>query len=118
MGILNIEKKYANELLCGERVVSAILALSGLHVTQRELELLTYLTIKGSVSSINHRNDFLSTYNTTENSMNNAQGALKRKGLVTKLDGKVKSTLRLPQEFSNLGEKTVKIGFLCSNSKN
>lgn len=117
MGILNIKKEYADELHCGERVVSAILALSGIHVTQRELELLTYLSIKGSVSSVNHRNDFLSKYKTTENSMNNALGSLKRKGLIEKLDGKVKSKLRLPQEFVNAGEKTLKIGLLCTNSK-
>ncbi len=108
--MIKIEKHYEDQLECVERVLSAILVLSGEKLAQKEIELLTYLTVKGTISNVTGRNEFLKIYNTTENTMNNVLGTLKKKGLVHKVSGKVISKINLPEVFFKESTRSIKLG--------
>ena len=109
--MIRINKKYDSHLECAERVLSAILSLSGEKLAPKELELLTFLTVKGTISNVTGRNEFLKVYNTTENTMNNVLGSLKKKKLVEKTNGKIISKFKLGEIFSRESTRSVKLAF-------
>lgn len=112
-GMIRIEKNYENEFEAAQNILGAILMLSGVRLPDRELQLLTFLSIKGTISDVKNRQEFVEKYNTTLNTMANMLTSLKKKGLVKKVGGKHQPTITLPEDIRTSGSKQLKCGLLC-----
>lgn len=93
---MKIQKNYKDELELTEKIVSIILMLSDKKIPQKELELLSFLSYHGSISTDEQRQEFYDRYNTTYNTYTNLVSALKKKNLINKINDEIKSVLNLP----------------------
>lgn len=65
-------------------------AVNNLHLTEREIQLISFTAIKGNITYANVREEFCNTYNSTSPSINNIISKLKKVGIFIKENGKVK----------------------------
>lgn len=91
--LIKIHKTYQDEYELAERFLSALMTLSGENLSSREIQLLSFITVRGTISNITASKDFCSRYDTTENTKNNMISSLKRRGLISKENGKIKSNI-------------------------
>ena len=73
-----------------EKYYAILSAINGLKLTQREIQLVAFTAVKGNMSYANVREEFCRKYETTTPTINNIISKLKKIGLLTKVDGKVK----------------------------
>lgn len=99
---MKIQKNYKDELELAEKIVSIVLLLSNIKLPQKELELLSFLSYHGSISTDEQRQEFYDRYNTTYNTYTNLVSALKKKGLINKINDEIKSVLNLPIKGTTL----------------
>lgn len=99
---MKIQKNYKDELELAEKIVGIILMLSDKKLPQKELELLSFLSYHGSISTDEQRQEFYDRYNTTYNTYTNLVSALKKKGLINKINDEIKSVLNLPVKGTTL----------------
>ena len=64
--------------------------MNNLHLTEREIQLISFTAIKGNITYANVREEFCKTYNSTSPTINNIISKLKKIGIFVKENGKVK----------------------------
>ena len=82
---IDLDDEYA----IAEKYYSILSALNNLGLTKREIELVAYTAIKGTISYANTRAEFCERYNTTPQTINNTVCRLKKTKLLVKRSGKV-----------------------------
>ena len=82
---IDLDDEYA----IAEKYYSILSALNNLGLTKREIELVAYTAIKGTISYANTRAEFCERYNTTPQTINNTVCRLKKTKLLVKGSGKV-----------------------------
>lgn len=80
------ENKYAT----AEKYFAVISALNSLKLTEREVQLVAFTAINGTISYAPMREDFCKRHNTTNPTINNMISRLKKIGILVKSDGKIK----------------------------
>jgi hypothetical protein len=73
-----------------ERYYAVLSALNGLKLTEREIQLVAFTAIKGSISYANVREEFCKRYSTSSPTINNIISKLKKMYILTKINGKIK----------------------------
>ena len=73
-----------NEYALAEKYYSILSAIN-----KREIELVAFTAVKGSISYANHRTEFCERYNTTTATINNIVSKLKKQFIFLKNDGKI-----------------------------
>lgn len=85
---------------------------SDVKLTEREIDLLTHIAIKGNIGSISSKKEFMDLYKTTKATTNNTISMLYKKKLLLKKDGKIRIN---PQFDINFFEKdTFIFNLVCS----
>ena len=86
--------KYTSEdsFVLAERYYSVLSAINDLKLTQREIQLIAFTAVKGSMSFANVRDEFCKRYNTTSATINNMISKLKKMNILTKTSGKIRVT--------------------------
>lgn len=79
---------------------SIICTINKIHITNRQLQLLAFTAIKGSITNPAARKEFCELFSTSQATINNMIGELKEMRLLTKLDGKIKVTPALQLDFT------------------
>ncbi len=85
-----IKKEYSNEWEIANVYFSLLSELNGFKLTQRELELMAFTAIRGTISYAVMREEFCEMFNTSLPTINNIISKLKRMGILVKDNGKVK----------------------------
>ena len=88
--VQRLQKGLDDEYLIAEKYYSILSAVNSLSLTKRELELVAYTAVRGSISYANTRTDFCKRYGTTTATINNIVSKLKKIGIFVKEDGKIK----------------------------
>ena len=65
-------------------------AVNELALTEREIQLVAFTAVRGNISYSNNRQEFCELYKSSPPTINNIISKLKKIGLLTKVDGKVK----------------------------
>ena len=78
-----------NEYGVAEKYYAILSAINNLGLTKREIELIAFTSVKGSISYANHRTEFCERYNTTTATINNIVSKLKKQFIFLKNDGKI-----------------------------
>ncbi len=88
--VQKLAKSYTDKYGLAQQYYSLLSALNGLKLTEREIQLVAYTAIKGTITYANARAEFCNKYNTTTATINNIVSKLKKVGIFIKEDGKVK----------------------------
>ena len=87
--VQQLQSTQVNEYALAEKYYSILSAINNLHLTKREIELVAFTAVKGSISYANHRTEFCEKYNTTTATINNIVSKLKKQFIFLKNDGKI-----------------------------
>jgi hypothetical protein len=88
--VQKLGKEYDDKYNLAQKYYALLSALNNLKLTERELQLVSYTAIKGTITYANARAEFCEMYNTTTATINNIVSKLKRMGIFIKKDGKIK----------------------------
>ena len=88
--VQKLKKEVDTDIELAEKYYSILSAINNLHLTEREIQLISFTAIKGNITYANVREEFCKTYNSTSPSINNIISKLKRVGIFIKENGKVK----------------------------
>jgi len=87
--IIQTLRTTGDTLSIAEKYYEVLSVVNSIKLTQREVQLLAFTAIRGSISFANVRNEFCKKYETTIPTINNIISKLKKVGLFIKKDGRV-----------------------------
>jgi hypothetical protein len=90
MIVQRLKKDVFTDMELAMKYYSILSAINNLHLTEREIQLISFTAIKGNITFANVREEFCKTYNSTSPSINNIISKLKKIGIFIKENGKVK----------------------------
>ena len=93
-------KVGGDRFVLSERYYSILSAINNLRLTGREVQMLAFTAVKGSMSFANVRDEFCKRYSTTGPTINNMVSKLKRMGLLTKVRGKIRVNPIIQLDFT------------------
>jgi hypothetical protein len=99
--IQKLKKDVSTDIALAEKYYSILSAINNLHLTEREIQLIAFTSIKGNITYANVREEFCKTYNSTSPSINNIISKLKKVGIFIKENGKVKVNPIIVIDFKN-----------------
>ena len=88
--VQRLKKDVMNEMELAKKYYSILSAINNLHLTEREIQLISFTAIKGNITYANVREEFCKTYNSTSPTINNIISKLKKMSIFIKENGKVK----------------------------
>lgn len=90
MTVQKLKPTIDSEFEAARRYFSMVAAINDIHITPIELKLLAFMAVKGSISNTNNKDVFCETFQSSKASVYNIIGSLSEKGLLHKIDNKVK----------------------------
>ncbi len=99
--VRNITVPEKDAISVAKRYFSILSAISNRPLTKGEINLLSYMAVKGSISNSNRKEEFCSLYGTTYQTISNLIYGLKNTGLLIKEKGKVKVNPQHTLQFDN-----------------
>jgi len=88
--IQELKNSLGDEYAVAQKYYSILSAINNLGLTKREIELVAFTAVKGTISYANARTQFCEKYSTTTATINNIVSKLKKIGIFVKDSGKVK----------------------------
>jgi len=88
--VQKLAMQHSDKYKLAQKYYSLLSALNNLKLTEREIQLVAYTAIKGTITYANARAEFCQMYNTTTATINNIVSKLKKVGVFIKEDSKVK----------------------------
>ena len=79
---------------------TVISALNNLNLTRKQLELLAFTSVRGTITSPSARKEFISMFNSSLASLENIKNKLKRVGWLVEIDRKYRVNPRVNLDFS------------------
>jgi hypothetical protein len=80
----SIRGSYVNPLDLSRMYYSILSVVGKMGLTERELDLLSYIATKGTISSVSSREEFIKTFNSSKQTINNIVSHLKKLGILYK----------------------------------
>lgn len=106
-----LRKVVPTDIQLAEKYYSILSAVNSLHLTQREIQLIAFTSIKGNITYANVREEFCKLHNTTSPTINNIISKLKKIGIFIKEGGKVKINPMIVIDF----KKDVTLGITLAH---
>jgi hypothetical protein len=85
-----LKKSLKDKYAIAEKYYSILSVVNNLNLTKREIELVAYIAIHGTISYANRRTEFCNKYNTTSATISNLICRLKKVKVLIKEFGKIK----------------------------
>lgn len=104
MTVQKLKPILDSEFEAAKRYYSVISVLNNLDLKNIELNLLAHMAVRGSISNTNNKELFCTIFNSTKASINNVINRLTKRGLLHKIDNKVRI---IPQIDLNFKEPVV-----------
>lgn len=83
------------------RYYSLLSAISDVKLTEREIQLVSFLAVKGNISYSSYRDEFIKRYKSSSPTINNIISKLKKAKVLIKSGGKVKVNPAYSLDFNN-----------------
>lgn len=99
--VKTIKKSFSNKIKAGITWFRFIAAINDIKLTQRELELLSFINYRGTISSIQSKEEFCKIFESSSATISNMIGPLIRKKLLIKDKSKIKVNPSLKVDFSH-----------------
>ena len=101
MIVQKLKKELSNDTEVSYRYYSVLSALNDLMLTEREIQMMSFIAVSGSISVSSNREKFCLTYSTTGATVNNMVSKLKKRNLLLKKDGKIIVNPLISLDFSS-----------------
>ena len=98
--VQKIQAEVDSDLQKAIKYYSILCAVKGIKLSRRQLELLSFIAVKGTISSPAVRKEFVDTFKSSLASLENLKGKLVRKGWLVEVDRKYRVNPRLLIDFS------------------
>jgi len=108
------QKNIQNEYALANKYYAFLSVMNNFQLTEREIQLVSFTSIKGNISNANVRTEFCSLYNTSGPTINNIISKLKKLSIFIKENGKVKVNPAIVIDF----KKNVIINISLSHETN
>jgi hypothetical protein len=95
-----LKKAVDSDLQLAEKYYSILSVINNLKLTEREIQLIAFTSIKGNITYANVREEFCKLHKTTSPTINNIISKLKKIGIFVKEAGKVKVNPRIVIDFN------------------
>jgi len=112
--IQKIEKKYKNDIEFAKAYYSFITQINKIVITPTELDLLSYCSVNGTISTPPVRDAFIKQYNVPKGSVYNIVAKLQKNKLMVKIQGKIRVNPQIQLDFT---KDEYKVEFLLKNLK-
>ena len=89
MANITVSKKYGDDYKMAQSYFRVILGVLGQDLTPKELEILSFIAVRGNILTTKARYDFKDLYGTTQSTINNTLVRLKKRKLLVKREGKI-----------------------------
>lgn len=99
--VQKLKKNVDTDLQLAEKYYSILSVINNLKLTEREIQLIAFTSIKGNITYGNVREEFCKLHKTTSPTINNIISKLKRYGIFIKEAGKVKVNPVIVMDFKN-----------------
>ncbi len=97
--VQKLRKEFANKREIAYKYFSMFSIFNELKLTEKQIQLLSYIASNGHIGSINSKEEFIKTYKTTINVMNNLICKLYKKKLLVKIDQKIRINPKINIDF-------------------
>jgi uncharacterized protein YkwD len=99
--VQKLKKTETDVYQAAQRYYSILSAVNSLHLTERELQLVAFTSVKGNISYGNIREEFCEKYKSSPPTINNIISKLKRIGVLVKDGSKIKVNPVITLDFEN-----------------
>jgi DNA-binding MarR family transcriptional regulator len=89
MIVQRLKKIVPRDIDVAQRYYAILSTLNGFQLTERELQLMAFVAVNGSVSISGNREKFCNDFKTTSATVNNMVSKLKKKQVLTKSEGRI-----------------------------
>lgn len=83
--VQEITKMVKTDVEQGMKYYSVLSALNNLELTNRQIQLLAFTAIRGTITPLSARQEFVELFDSSLNSIENIKGKLVRMGLIVKI---------------------------------
>lgn len=98
--IQKLAKTASNRLELAQQYYGVLSALNNLNLTEREIQLVAFAAVRGSISFATVREDFCSLYNSSFPTINNMVSKLKKSFILVKHGKQIVVNPRIALDFS------------------
>lgn len=99
--VQKIKKQEESALDIALKYYSIICLVNNIKVAKKQLQLLAFTAVRGTISSLSAKKDFSDRFDSSVNSVNNMIGELKEMGLLEKFKGKYRVAHGINLDFVN-----------------
>lgn len=110
--VQKINKEYASAIEIAKVYYTFIVNINKIKIRPKELDLLCFCAVHGTISTPKVREAFIEQYNTPKNSVYNIVSQLQKMKLMTKVNGKIKVNPVIQLDFA---QPSFKIELTLSN---
>ena len=101
MTVQKLKPTIDSEFTAARMYYEIISALNQLELKGLELNLLAFMSVKGSISNTNNKEVFCTTFSSSKSSVNNTIHKLTKRNLLKKVDGKIKIIAPIALNFKD-----------------
>ncbi len=94
------KKEFLTAFDLARKYYSVLFMWQGTHLTNKQLDLLAFCAVRGTISTVPAKNEFCRDFQTSNSSINNLISELQRKSILKKIDGKTRVNPKLQRDFS------------------
>jgi hypothetical protein len=96
-----IKKTFAKPIDIATKYYSLLSLLNDLYLTDREIQLIAHIAIKGTISTVPSKEEFIKTYKTSKDTLNNLVSKLSRRGFLIKKNKMIRLHPALVIDFTS-----------------
>lgn len=98
--VQKLRKKVKGDLEMGIKYYSLLSALNNLELSERQIQLLSFTSLRGTITPLAARKEFVKMFNSSLNSVENIKGKLSKRGFIVKIGGMYKVNPDIDLDFS------------------
>lgn len=99
--IKTVRKEFTDKIKAGIAWYSFIGVINNIKLARKEVELLSFINYRGTISSSSSKEEFCKVFNSSSATISNMVSTLSKKKLLVKEKGKIKLNPALRVDFSN-----------------
>jgi hypothetical protein len=100
MIVQRFKRKERDKFSSVKKYYSILFSINEINVTEREIQLVSFIALNGSISYKHVKEEFCKEFNTSNATINNLVSGLKKLGILIKDDGKIKILPAIQLDFS------------------
>ena len=97
--VKTIRKEFPDKISAGIAWFTFITAINGIKLTKRELELMAFINLRGTISSVSAKDEFCKLFDSSTATVSNMVSRLSSLNLLVKENGKTRVNKNLKVDF-------------------